>query len=396
MTFKTFIKYRSLVYFIFTFYFAMGVSSYTQLLYFQNNNVLKMFSVYYSVMAIAGASSFVVSNYLNDFSMTWLLRIFIPIYSGALLMRINYSNGLIVVISAALSGISASVVLITMKKWIYSITDLNHEDRGRIHAIRFFCSQLATILSTLIVGMLFAYMVSRITDNLSYRLILIIAPCLMMTNIFLQIPDVEGEKKKEKHVHIKLPQNKPLAIGIYTVYVGMGISAAIISSILPAIIHKNGWSVPDTSLIITLISISTLILAYFYQLPVVTRNAKNVFMIMQILAIFICGWSLILKSRMITVLIIGFVTEGALAGFFILKELTEYEIVPNQERLIYLGLMQSSFLVGDSFGSPIGSYVFESKGLITLVGVYCVFTAVFSVAFYLLVALNNGRDKVGR
>ena len=72
-------KYKTLIYYLFAFYLTMGISSYTQLLYFQSNHHLQMFSLYYAVMAIAGALSFLITNRLNSYPVEKINRLFLVI-----------------------------------------------------------------------------------------------------------------------------------------------------------------------------------------------------------------------------------------------------------------------------------------------------------------------------
>ncbi|MDR0200204.1 MAG: MFS transporter [Streptococcaceae bacterium] len=377
-------KYSQLIFFIFTFYFAMKISSYSQVLYFQNNHQLGWFSAYYSIMAIAGAISFIISNQLISFPINTLHKAFTLLYSAGLFLRIFVQIPILIVSSAILSGISASIVLLLLRRWIYEITDRNHEERGKIHSIRFFFMQLAFIFSTLISGLIYKILSLFFSSNWSYKAILIGASLLMLCNMLIKFPDIQNFEKKEMHFFLFPKDNFKLALNMYILYILMGISVAIITSILPAVIHGSGWSVQITGLIISVISILTLMFSYIYQRNWVTIHANNVFLFSQLLSVVICCFSLLLGAPKYSVLAISAITEITLAGFFTLKELLEYEIIPVAQRQIFFGILQSSFLIGDSFASPIGTSVYLAGGLETLVWIYSLIVIVSSLAFYTL------------
>lgn len=228
-------KYKTLIYYLFAFYLTMGISSYTQLLYFQSNHHLQMFSLYYAVMAIAGALSFLITNRLNSYPVEKINRLFLVIYFVGMLLRIDDQHVVIVIFSAILCGVCASIILVTVRQWIYQLVDANSDEKGRIHSIRFFFMQLAGVISSALTGMLFVTLLKLGSANFSYRAILIFSALLMLLNMLIKMPNVTLPAKQGQSFFTS-PDNKLLAFSMYFVYIGLGISAAIVSSILPAII----------------------------------------------------------------------------------------------------------------------------------------------------------------
>ena len=381
-------KYKTLIYYLFAFYLTMGISSYTQLLYFQSNHHLQMFSLYYAVMAIAGALSFLITNRLNSYPVEKINRLFLVIYFVGMLLRIDDQHVVIVIFSAILCGVCASIILVTVRQWIYQLVDANSGEKGRIHSIRFFFMQLAGVISSALSGMLFVSLLKLGSANFSYRVILIFSALLMLFNMLIKLPNVTLPAKQSQSF-FTLPENKMLAFSMYFIYIGLGISAAIVSSILPAIIHGKGWSVGNTSLIVSGITVLTLVTTYFYQTKFVVDHSKNIFLLVQIVTAIVSIIAVNIFDAHIAVIVIAVLTEMTLAGFFILKELLEYGIIPDDERTIYLGLFQSSFLIGDSLGSPIGSYLFVHQGLVALIWVYAVVSVIFASLFYLVLTTRK-------
>ncbi len=118
-------------------------------------------------------------------------------------------------------------------------------------------------------------------------------------------------------------------------------------------------------------------------------HSKNIFLLVQIVTAIVSIIAVNIFDAHIAVIVIAVLTEMTLAGFFILKELLEYGIIPDDERTIYLGLFQSSFLIGDSLGSPIGSYLFVHQGLVALIWVYAVVSVIFASLFYLVLTTRK-------
>lgn len=69
----------------------------------------------------------------------------------------------------------------------------------------------------------------------------------------------------------------------------------------------------------------------------------------------------------VLLMIIGIET----AGFFVLKEIMEYDMLPKNELVLYLGIIQSAFLLGDALGSILGASIYTVYGeniLISILG----------------------------
>ncbi|MGL5898811.1 MAG: hypothetical protein ACRCZW_03970, partial [Lactobacillaceae bacterium] len=256
--------------------------------------------------------------------------------------------------------------------------------------------QLAVITSSAIAGILFGGLTHFFTSNKSYIIILLFSGILMLTNLMVKLPDILDGEKKDSKFYFFPKKNKKLSIIMYIMYIFLGISVAIVTSILPAIIHGSGWSVENSSFIVSGLAIFTLLFSYFYQQKWITDHANIVFLTSQLFSVLVCCLSLFLFQEKITVILIGLVTEATLAGFFILKELLEYEIIPVKQRQIFFGLLQSSFLIGDSLASPIGSFLYLIRGLSGLITIYSLTVIGSSFAFYLLLKNSKIQDIIAK
>lgn len=65
------------------------------------------------------------------------------------------------------------------------------------------------------------------------------------------------------------------------------------------------------------------------------------------------------RNQYIWIMVAFIVMSVEGTGFFILKELIEYDMFPKEETVVYLGLAQSGFLIGDAIGAPVGTFLFQ-------------------------------------
>lgn len=124
------IKYKSLLLFLFVFYFCMGASKFAQVLWFDKTGNLVNYSLSYSAMAIAGAFSFLLSNWISKLTLKTAITVFIPIYVVGMLLRTIPSPSIIPIISGIISGIGAATVLLIVRTWIFKLTDESTKDKS--------------------------------------------------------------------------------------------------------------------------------------------------------------------------------------------------------------------------------------------------------------------------
>jgi Arabinose efflux permease len=379
-------KYNNIFLFIFLFYLIMGVSRYTQLLYFQANNNLENFSISYSTMAISGALSFLITNQLPTNQSKYYIKTFIPIYSIGLLLRVFYNNSFIAALSGILCGIGASVILLLVRQWLLYLSAMDEKNKSFLQSSRFTIMQTASIISTILAGILITILGK---NNLAYILVLIISAITILLTLFISIPSIQIPERNKKFFNI-LPSNKTKGVKLYILSVLLGISSSLIASILPAIIKGEGWSVLNTSLITTIATILTLIFSFIFALPKISKKPGLYFLGTQLIVIF---FSLLIPLKLginkTNIIFLTLLIETSLAGFYILKEMMEYSFIPKKESLMYLGLIQSSFLVGDSLGSLLGSYFYNNFGVNKLFILFGIISFIATTLFTLFYKIQS-------
>lgn len=106
-----------------------------------------------------------------------------------------------------------------------------------------------------------------------------------------------------------------------------------------------GLTVFMTTLVTSAFSLITLGADFFYQSPRSTKHAARNFCLNQsVLLVGFLSYLLFFPNKFGALLVFT-VGSFTLAGFYILRELMEYAMFPKNETLIYLGLVQSAFLV---------------------------------------------------
>lgn len=132
-----------------------------------------------------------------------------------------------------------------------------------------------------------------------------------------------------------------------------------------------------TTLVTSAFSLITLGAAFFYQSPRSTKHAARNFCLNQsVLLVGFLSYLLFFPNKFGALLVFT-VGSFTLAGFYIM----EYAMFPKNETLIYLGLVQSAFLVGDALDSLLGTSIYTSYGLKVLFSFYVVMLGGSTLAY---------------
>lgn len=178
-----------------------------------------------------------------------------------------------------------------------------------------------------------------------------------------------------------MPRDKARGSLLYAITFILGICGSMITSILPAIIKGAGWSVMGTTYLTTLIAVLTLLLTLILSNNWVSKKLSLFFFLNQLIGILVALIIPLIVNSKMSMLIVLFVVEMTLAGYFVISDLMDYQVIPKAESTIYLGILQSSFLVGDSVGSPLGSFLYDRCGLSVLFMSYALICCVGTISF---------------
>ncbi len=377
MKYKKLLKHKHIFLFLFVFYLLMGVSKYAFVLFAQEHQSLDNYSLSYSAMAISGALSFMITNQIPKNKTVVYFRIFVPLYALGMFLRIFVENRGLAILSGVIGGLGASAILLLVRHWFLHIGDQDKENSNLIRSSRFTISNIASIIAVPVSGCAI-FLMSFYQTN-AYVTLLVIYACLMLLLSFTKVPNIEIPEKKQQWIF--LPQDKARGSLLYIITFILGICGSMITSILPAIIKGAGWSVMGTTYLTTLIAVLTLLLTLVLSNNWVSKKLSLFFFINQLIGILVALIIPLIMNGKMSMLIVLFVVEMTLAGYFVISDLMDYQVIPKAESTIYLGILQSSFLVGDSVGSPLGSFLYDRCGLSILFMSYAIICCVGTISF---------------
>ena len=377
MKYKKLLKHKHIFLFLFVFYLLMGVSKYAFVLFAQEHQSLDNYSLSYSAMAISGALSFMITNQIPKNKTVVYFRIFVPLYALGMFLRIFVENRGLAILSGVIGGLGASAILLLVRHWFLHIGDQDKENSNLIRSSRFTISNIASIIAVPVSGCAI-FLMSFYQTN-AYVTLLVIYACLMLLLSFTKVPNIEIPEKKQQWIF--LPQDRVRGFLLYVITFLLGICGSMITSILPAIIKGAGWSVMGTTYLTTLIAVLTLLLTLILSNNWVSKKLSLFFFLNQLIGILVALIIPLIMNGKMSMLIVLFVVEMTLAGYFVISDLMDYQVIPKAESTIYLGILQSSFLVGDSVGSPLGSFLYDRCGLSILFMSYALICCVGTISF---------------
>ncbi|WP_349283928.1 hypothetical protein [Enterococcus cecorum] len=377
MKYKKLLKHKYIFLFLFVFYLLMSVSKYAFVLFAQEHQSLDNYSLSYSAMAISGALSFMITNQIPKNKTVVYFRIFVPLYALGMFLRIFVENRGLAILSGVIGGLGASAILLLVRHWFLHIGDQDKENSNLIRSSRFTISNIASIIAVPASGCTI-FLMSFYQTN-AYVTLLVIYACLMLLLSFTKVPNIEIPEKKQQWIF--LPQDKARGVLLYIITFLLGICGSMITSILPAIIKGTGWSVMGTTYLTTLIAVLTLLLTLILSNNWVSKKLSLFFFLNQLIGILVAFIIPLIMNGKIGMLIVLFVVQMTLAGYFVISDLMDYQVIPKAESTIYLGILQSSFLVGDSVGSPLGSFLYDRCGLSILFMSYAIICCVGTISF---------------
>lgn len=356
----------------------MTISSYSHVLYFQQNEALSNYSFAYSAMALAGSLSFIISNQLSNLSLRKIAYIFLPIYGLGLLLRIFYANFLISLISGFISGIGASIILLLIRTWLYMASDQNEGQKGSLVSYRYTSMQISSFIGTLLAGGLITLFHS--TNQIYQLLLFLTAIGMIVLPFIIRLPNHQIKKTSTRTGVTLLPDNRKRGLSLFFIVAFLGITSALVEPILPAILRENGISVATTSVLVTIFNLFTVVASLLLQRMNPKGNYHFLFnQIIVCLAMLVS--TLFYRNNLVILVVALSIMSITTAGFFIFKEVMEYDMFPKTERFIYLGLAQSGFMVGDALGAPVGSYIFQNVGSNLLLTTFAIFSLVSGLLY---------------
>lgn len=351
------------------FYFGMACSKMVHVLWFRENGTLEIFGFGYSVMALAGIFSFVYSGLAHRWGMVRCMQLGCIFYSVAMFLRIFAHSYVIAGVSGVLGGMGAGTSILFLRYLVVSAS--SEFDRAKIISWKNAVVNGSAACGTAFAGWLVVYLGSRGDSYVKVLLIAGLFPLLCLP-LIPKLVGVDGkdEEKGSEPVWVTMKNafhsNKRLTMSLIFLSALVGIYSSLIVPYMPVILAELGLNAEYLGVLIGAAAvvgpIGQLILKHYC----VGEFKERIFFVVQIL-LGVMTLMFSFKLGMVG-LIVVVLLRAVLSGLAkLVGELMEISMISGKNSVIFLGIMQSSFLIGDMVGGGIAGVVFTEYGVRSLV-----------------------------
>ncbi|XAV87964.1 MAG: MFS transporter [Candidatus Symbiodolus clandestinus] len=354
------------------FYFPMWISKTLHPIYWESTGKIELFSVSYVAMALVGSFAFIYVGIIRKCSLPISLAIGFFLYSLGLILRAFPINIETALISGITAGIGASIVGLALKRLIIEI-DVTVRDKVILHSNNIFTisQSLGAVLSGALVSIVGIFS----TD--SYQIALLITGFLTMSS-FLFIPwktefscsdfNVKSSTASSTVTTVDfIVSHKSLFFYAFLSMFVLGVSSAIILPLIPIFMKKIGFSINKIGFILFLGVVTGFILknTYIYLFSNTRKKTLDLlfFSISSSISIYFSFFCFTMKWTLAyAVMIILFYTFRTINSLLI--EIIEMSIVDKKNLMIFFGITQTSFLLGDIIGGGMMPILYK-KNILT-------------------------------
>lgn len=344
------------------YYLGINLSIFIMPLYFNENNAVKIYGLAYASMSLAGIFAIFLGKLVDKFNWITTLTLTTLIYALAMLGRI-ITNEYLAVFIAFIAGLAASTGVLSLKNWMASSTQSALTNRLVLYRSLIFHS-------TNLFSMVFVLGLAYITPNKShlYWSLLVLSAIIVFFAwlFFLKI---------KHHYHIDKQQNKILpkitfnriVLFFSLNMIFSGCYSGLIKPYLILLFIKKGFS-DEYSIFINLLIVFSQVI-----FTTVVIKKLNFFTKSPIKLLIILETSLLLSYLFIyfeysaisiyVLLFIFILRTFLLSTSTCTEEIIHMQYISKQQFASVFGLLLSLFLIGDSFGAFISSFVFNHNYL---------------------------------
>lgn len=341
---------------LFIFYLAMMLSKLAHPLWFEVHGSLSYFGVNYSAMALMGIATVFYSHIIERLTVTRSLMLGFLLYASALFLRIFYDSLTIVLLAGLSAGAGASIILLCFRSYISS--EAQSEQRDRLLSGRKVVEALATILAG-VIPLAVGFSLREDPLLLKYLIIISGSLCLLGIPLAKRFRVSTLERPAPKTFSLKLfRDDMQLALGICAFSLLCGAYTSFVQPFIYVILKRTGFDVTEIGLISLIFAAITMILS-----PAMVRVLKKyqkrwTFLLTEILlAATTIGIALLIHQQHLVLLFTIF-RAAFLAISAFAQESIEYDLISGAKHRDHLvGLILSSFLVGDMLGGALGGFI---------------------------------------
>lgn len=334
----------------------MMLSKLAHPLWFEAHHALHYFGVNYSAMAFMGVASVFFAHLVERLGQYRSLVLGFSLYSLALFLRIYHASLVVAALTGLIAGAGASIILLCFRSFIMSQTA--SEQRDRLIAGRKMTESVATIIAGLIP---FAVGISLGDDPILLKYLILTSASIAVFGIPLArfVPFAVVHAHKRPPISLKsLREDGALFLGIGTFSLLCGAYTSFVQPFLFIILKRAGFDLKDIGLISLLFAGFNLVISPLMTRMLRNQNKRWIFLLTEVLLASVTLLiALALKQRYVVLMFLSLrAIFLSISGFA--QESLEYDlatIAKNREHLV--GLILSSFLIGDMLGGALGGFI---------------------------------------
>lgn len=345
---------------------GMWASKVAQPLYFESAGQLGAFAVGYAVMAIVGGLSFAWGRLADQLGGLRAVRLGLLLYAAGIAGRVVATlPG--AVISSAVAGAGASLVLVAARPWVRSVT--SDEQLPHVVATRNAGTQLGVLIGTFGAAAIFAL---PLTEQTGLRLTLLAAPVVVLlgwgwTLVVARrapvVPPVVAPAVS------KPTTRAPAALVVRLSVIGAtsGLYVSLMAPYAPLILTGVGMTASGAALVVGAASLVQFGVSWYLgRRPV--RSAYRAFVTSELAAGVVTLAIAAALGMPAAVVVVLYLARAALVSLAtIAEELIHYLVIPAAAMGTIFGTTQTAFLTGDALGAVLGARLWQHSGAHALV-----------------------------
>ncbi|EKT53339.1 MFS transporter [Providencia burhodogranariea] len=356
MAYKIYILY-------FLYLFPMWISKTLQPIYWQQEEQLKLFSISYVMMAVAGACSLLYAKGLSLIGTKIGLFIGFSLYGGGLILR-AYPIGIsIAVTSGLMAGVGASIIAIALKSLIFNFHK-KEQDKVLLHTDNI--STIAQSLGAFVAGGLVSILSMVIQYPYHSALfasgVMVLIAIIAIPSLDIHQSELEVSKISKKKSSSSLKFFNKTNLILFIAFIISGTCWALILPIIPIYLKNMHFSDANVGLVMSAGVIAGFLLKNYFVLIFSGKDKSISLLFFSCLCMFMLYtmfWSMKFELPLVfAVSIIAMYMFRTVCSLLI--NFIEMEIAQNNNAEHIFGLVQTAFLTGDILGGIALPYVYES------------------------------------
>ncbi|MGY2049442.1 MFS transporter [Methylobacterium sp. JK268] len=366
---------------------GMWISKTVHPLWFEYNKKLENFGASYAAMALAGVFSGMLGLFVHRIGFRRSLIIACSLYSLGLLLRVSPDCTSVAVLSGCLSGLGASTILFCLRLWIYvwPHVDLRTDAIAASNAARGI-SQAASIaiagLGLWLLG----------SSPQSYITMLAISSSLPL--IALLVCDKEivrvnkySYSKTNSSLTYGINEINLLDFALICLSLLSGFSASLIVPYMPVILLKSGLSIGQAVALLAASALLASLIQPFLASVIKVWGPRR-----WVLAFgCMCGISTLCLAPSMGILnaSVALLMRGVATGGVLLCQRTiEISLISEKKASSVLGMLSSSFLLGDMLGGISVPFFFQNN-INQIIYISAIIDVVTCIAFFKTSLMNS-------